>query len=144
MRIKLLRDDAIVPTRATDGSGGYDLFVPPGQDPETEQFETVWSFGLGFAVEIPDGWVGLIKDRSSVFGGGFTVLSGVIDSDYRGEVIVKLKQNRVPGLGRSVILSLSQSIAQLVVVPHWCKPIEVTDHLEPTARGTGGFGSTGR
>lgn len=120
------------------------MFVPPGQDPSIEQNETVWSFGLGFAVEIPDGWVGLIKDRSSVFNGGFTILSGVIDSDYRGQVIVKFKQHRVPRLGRSVLLAVSQSIAQLVVVPHWCKPIEVVDALTPTVRATGGFGSTGR
>jgi len=96
--------------------------------------------GTGIAVEIPPGWVGLIRDRSGIAaaGRGYTV-AGVIDSSYRGEVRIMFD--------RDMQVTDGERIAQMVVVPHFSGDVEeVTDPtvLSASARGTRGFGSTGR
>lgn len=123
--------------RATEGSAGFDLpasaeaWVKPGQ---------IVMVGTGVRVAIPKGHVGLVFIRSSVGKHGVTLSNsvGVIDSDYRGEIKLSLVNN---GPTTHHIYAGS-FIAQLVVVPFVGEAVQA-DTLDATARGEGGFGSTG-
>ena len=141
LRVKKLRKEAELPQRQTEGSAGLDLAAcidfPAKVDPgDTGVFPT------GIAVEIPQGYVGLLFSRSGQ-GVRYNVTLansvGVIDSDYRGELVVVLhnhgKKNYVVGPG--------QRIAQLVVVPAPVVQVQEAQELSPTQRGDEGFGSTG-
>jgi dUTP pyrophosphatase len=117
--------------RSTSTSGGYDLYA--------YSMENRSIIGTGIYCEIPPGWVGMVVPRSSLGAKGFKLCNtvGVIDSDYRGEILLKF-EGFVPELG--------ERVAQLVIVPCWQgsaeQMVSITD-LSSTARGTGGFGSTG-
>ena len=121
------------------GDAGYDLFaiadysIDPGQRALVD---------TGLHLEIPPGFVGLVKDRSSVASAGIHTLAGVIDSSYRGELKILMVN-----LGVSPYqISAGQKIAQLLIVPVYTEAIEFVDSLEDLSsseRGTGGFGSTG-
>lgn len=95
----------------------------------------------GLHLEIPAGFVGLIKDRSSIAAAGLHTLAGVIDSSYRGELKILLVN-----LGAAeFVIEAGQKIAQLLIVPVNVDPItfvETLDELSATERGVGGFGST--
>lgn len=98
----------------------------------------------GLHLAIPDGWVGLVKDRSSIALRGVITVAGVIDSSYRGEVKVLMRNlSDVP-----VVLEKGERIAQVLVIPHFatcdCQEVESLDELGQTDRGLAGFGSTGR
>lgn len=141
LSFKRLHPDAKLPTRATDGSAGLDLYV------HREQF---WhagelpKLGTGVAVAIPPGYVGLVIHRSSFFLRGLTVL-GVVDSDYRGEILVVPSSEG--GYSHAKLewwAHQGERIAQLLVIPcpQW-EPEEV-EELSTTLRGSRGYGSTGR
>ncbi|MDH4228749.1 MAG: dUTP diphosphatase [Nitrospirota bacterium] len=120
------------PRRAEAGAAGYDLFACGEQSGRM--------IATGIALEIPPGWVGLIRDRSGIAaaGRGFTV-AGVIDSSYRGEVKVLFD--------RDMQVEDGERVAQLVVVPHFSGAVAEVDglaELSATDRGERGFGSTGR
>lgn len=142
IKIKRLHPDAQLPTRATSGSSGYDvyalndIFLKPGQSTIAE---------LGFSVEIPEGYEIQVRSRSGLAAKQqifVTNSPGTIDSDYRGEVKVLL--TRLGTLnGPAFIISKGERVAQLVLaeVPK-SQIIEVTE-VSGTERGSGGFGSTG-
>ena len=97
----------------------------------------------GFAVAIPEGHVGIMAVRSSMGAkNGINLANGigVIDSDYRGELRVTLHNTT----DTEYTVRIGDRIAQLMVIPVACPPIEVVDELPATERGEGGFGSTGR
>lgn len=139
LRVKRLHPDAKLPTRATDGSAGWDLYALEQVTVPKDQTRLV---PTGVAVEIPTGFVGLLCMRSG-FATKFCFSMangvGVIDSDYRGPV-------KVPVRNGSWIeaVEFGDRIAQLVIVP--CPTFELVevDELSETGRGTGGFGSSGR
>lgn len=96
----------------------------------------------GVAVAIPVGWVGLVAPRSGLAARhGLTITNapGIVDSDYRGEVMATLQAT-----SEQVTVSRGDRIAQLVVVPCLTAPLVLVDELDPTDRGAAGFGSTGR
>jgi len=146
MKFKLMRPNAFVPTRATDGSAGFDLYACENVVPHRIEFGVepvgfkIYKVPLGVAVEIPKGQVGLLVLRSSLGLQGWSVPNGVgvIDSDYRGEIHALIG---TPFTGRE--LMCGARIAQLVVVPCEMSPVELVDELSETKRGAGGFGSTG-
>ncbi len=121
------------------GDAGYDLFTLADYRIEPGQRALV---NTGLYLEIPPGFVGLVKDRSSMAAAGIHTLAGVIDSSYRGELKILLVN-----LGSNAYrISPGQKIAQLLVVPVHTESIELVDSLEDlsaSARGAGGFGSTG-
>ncbi len=96
--------------------------------------------GNGVHVAIPEGMVGLVFMRSSIADVAMTNGVGVIDSDYRGQIMLKLRNTG----NATAMYSKGERIAQLVLVPFVPLPIEEVEHLPETARGDGGFGSTGR
>ena len=137
LRVQLLSPRAVPPVRAHETDAGFDLCAAhdftlgPGDG---------WRSGTGLALAIPDGWYGQILGRSSVSASGIAVLGGVIDSSYRGEVwIILANVGQVPYEIRA-----GWKIAQLVILPVPRVTVEVVDELDQTARGTGGFGSTGQ
>jgi dUTP pyrophosphatase len=137
LKCKRLHDDAQLPKRETTGAAGYDLVAV--------QSTTVPARGrakvpTGLAVEIPFGYYGRVAPRSSMSSNGVDVAAGVIDSDYRGEVIVMLVNQR----DATYVVELGDSVAQLVIEKIACPDPEWADELDSTQRGAGGFGSTGR
>lgn len=145
IKFKRLNDKAKLPTRATDGSAGLDLCWD-GRVYDTDYLEKSveldlepWKLRTGLAVQIPPGYVGIIKERSGLGSKGIQVRGGVIDSDYRGEIVVMLQAS---GNGTTTI-NPGDKIAQLVVVP-CLTDFEEVEELTPTERGEKGFGSTGR
>lgn len=142
-----------MPSRATRWSAGYDLYwsgeahISNSLEDTPHPSMTLYSddkmlVPTGWAVEIPEGHVGLLKERSSLAKQGVYVRAGVIDSDYRGEIMVLLSSGMLREYG-VVTLSPGQRIAQLLVLPcHLAESVEVPA-LSDTVRGTGGFGSTG-
>jgi|DEB19_MinimDraft_3_1074340.scaffolds.fasta_scaffold00142_6 dUTP pyrophosphatase len=140
MRFKKLTPTATTPTRGTPGAAGLDLYS------DTECLLVNYAttmVGTGVAVEIPEGYVGLVTVRSSLGKAGVSLVNavGVIDSDYRGEIMLALIYSASVG-GHYV--HRGSRIGQLVVVPAPLFDLQEVDELSETTRGTGGFGSTGR
>lgn len=142
IKVKKLRPGAQLPTYGTALSAGADLYacleepvtIAPG---ETKKIPT------GLAMEIPVGFAGLIYARSGL--GTKQGLApankvGVVDSDYRGEFMVFLHNHSA----EKRTVSHGDRVAQLVVTPVYTPGFEETDELTDTARGAGGFGSTGK
>lgn len=139
MQVKRLRPDVTVPYRATTNSAAFDIYMPESgyvsKNPKL--------FKLGFALTIPEGFVGILAPRSSTGtkqGLCLTNTVGVIDSDYRGEVMAMM--HILPGFD---ILSFTKDarLIQLMVIPIYTGHIEVvTGELDSSDRGSGGFGST--
>lgn len=142
MRIKKLNDKAIIPTYGSEYSAGADLYACVNGDVKIGAGETAF-IPTGLAVEIPVGYVGLVYARSGLASKkGLAPANkvGVIDSDYRGEVIVALYNQSAEGR----IVAYGERIAQMVIAPFVQADFEVSDTLDDTARGDGGFGSTGK
>lgn len=121
------------------GDAGYDLYAIADYSLEPGQRALV---NTGLHLEIPAGFVGLVKDRSSVAAAGIHTLAGVIDSPYRGELKILL----VNLSDSPYQIRPGQKIAQLLVVPVHTEAIEFVESLEALSaseRGAGGFGSTG-
>ena len=140
IKIKLLDENAIVPTRATPDSAGVDLYALAGA--EIPAGETVLVH-TGIALAIPEGYAGFIYARSGLArkkGLAPANKVGVIDADYRGEIMVAL-HNHSKETG---YIETGERVAQLVVAPFLPIEFSLTDTLSQTERGDGGFGSTGR
>lgn len=141
VKIKKLTEKAIVPTYGTPFSAGADLYNAE-EDPITVAPGETRIVHTGLSFEIPDGCVGLIFARSGLAtkrGLAPANKVGVIDSDYRGEVMVSLfNQSREPQT-----VEYGERIAQLAIVPFIKAEFEASDELSETVRGCGGFGSTG-
>ena len=150
LKIKKLHPDAVEPRYVTPGAACFDLhYLPSLSQAVVMVFPgEAACFRTGLAFEIPEGHVMLVFSRS---GQGFNQdirLSncvGVIDSDYRGEVMVKLRNDQESQDEGASVTSIhpGDRIAQAMIVPIPKVEIEVVDDLSSTARGTGGFGSTG-
>jgi dUTP pyrophosphatase len=144
IKVKKNHPKATIPVYATDGSACFDLHAVDCGDQSPVLAGGATAFRTGLSFEIPNGYAMLIFSRS---GHGFknsTRLSncvGVIDSDYRGEVAVKLHGDSM----QADILRVSEGdrIAQAMVIPVIPIAFQEVDYLPITKRGVGGFGSTG-
>lgn len=142
VRFKKLNEKAIVPTYGSAFSAGADLYACLEENLNIEAGETVL-VKTGLAMEIPEGYAGLIYARSGLAtkkGLAPANKVGVIDSDYRGEIMVALHNHSKT----SQQIEPQERIAQLVITPFLQADFEEVQTLEETERGTGGFGSTGR
>lgn len=138
-----INENATEPTRGSDGAAGYDLYACE-EDPivvfmpgETRTVHT------GIKVAIPHGYFGAIFARSGLackHGLRPANCVGVIDEDYRGEIMVCLRNDSNQSQG----MSGKERIAQIVFIPYGTVTFNQVSSLDETARGTGGFGSTGR
>ena len=142
VKIKKLSERARIPQYGSDFAAGADLYALTDGPVTVSPSETVM-IKTGIALEIPEGYAGLIYARSGLASKkGLAPANkvGVVDSDYRGEIMVALHNHSSEP--RSV--EDGERIAQLVVTPFLRVDFEEAETLEETARGEGGFGSTGR
>jgi len=133
VKIKKLHPNAVIPKYAKPGDAGLDL-TAIGIEEKGRHI----TYHTGLAMEIPQGYVGLLFPRSSVYK-TYQILSncvGVIDSGYRGEVMMKFTSSREQYV-------IGSKIGQLIIMPYPQIQFEEVDHLSDTERGTGGYGSTG-
>ncbi|MEY2664758.1 MAG: hypothetical protein RIT04_566 [Candidatus Parcubacteria bacterium] len=138
LHAKKLHPDARIPSFAHVGDAGLDLYTPetislaPGERK---------SISTGIALEIPEGYVGLIWDKSGLsHKHGIKTLGGVIDSGYRGEIgvgVVNLSDE-------TYVFEKGHKVCQLLIQPVAHPEIVEVADLSETARGVGGFGSTGK
>ena len=142
VRFKKLNDRAKAPAYGSEFAAGADLYAVDDGDFTIEPGQT-YPVHTGIAVEIPNGYVGLVFARSGLAtkrGLAPANKVGVIDSDYRGEIIVALRnESDVPQT-----VSSGDRVAQMVIVPYLAAEYEEAGELSDTVRGEGGFGSTGK
>ena len=138
VKIKKLHKDAVTPRYAKDGDAGLDLTAT-----------RVWSdddgnvcYGTGLAFEIPRGHVGLLFPRSSNAKKDLILSNsvGVLDSNYRGEVMLKFKPQKQGGK----MYEVGERIGQIIIMPYPQIEFKEVEELSETNRGDGGFGSTGK
>ncbi|MCS7295372.1 MAG: dUTP diphosphatase [Chloroflexota bacterium] len=140
IRVQLLRAGARVPSRATEGSSGFDLYACTG-GAEIEVTQVPVLIPTGIAIEAPPGLDVQVRPRSGLARLGVIAAFGTIDADYRGEVLVTLYTTSA---GIRHVVRDGDRIAQLVVSRLEPVRFEVADALAATARGAAGHGSTGR
>ncbi len=142
VRFKKLSDKATTPVYAYDGDAGLDLTAVSVNSEINECGQFVIVYHTGLALEIPKGYVGLIFPRSSIAKKSLTLTNcvAVIDSNYRGEILLKFKNTT--GDSVPAVYPIGAKIAQLVIMPHPIVNLIESDELSSTERGEGGFGSS--
>jgi len=139
MKVKIMKLDAgaKIPRYAKSGDAGMDLYAV------SQKFDDHgnYVFGTGLAMEIPEGYVGLIFPRSSIAKTSHSLRNavGVIDSGYRGEIMMKYDINTI----NSPVYEVGDRIAQIIILPYPQIEFEEVFELSKTQRGKGGFGSSG-
>ena len=139
MDIKALHPNFVMPIKATDKAGAFDIHMPEGG----MAFSTTIFTPLGFAASVPEGHVALLLPRSGAGANHGLELNntcGVIDSDYRGEWKAALRTKS----GDNFYWKAGDRIIQFLIVPIANVTLNLVSDLDETARGTGGFGSTGK
>lgn len=142
IRVKKLRENAILPTYGSAEAAGADLYACIEAPVTVQPGETVW-IPTGLAMEVPVGCAGLVYARSGMAckrGLAPANKVGVIDSDYRGEITVVLHNHGA----EPQTISCGERIAQLIITPVITPGFMEADELSDTSRGVGGFGSTGK
>lgn len=143
IKFKKLNENAVVPKRGSDYAAGYDLYACTGVKGGVK----IWGgethkINTGISMAIPDGYFGAIFARSGLATkNGLRPANcvGVIDSDYRGEIIVALHNDS----DSEYTVRDGERIAQLVIMPYLAVDFVESDTLDETDRGSSGFGSTG-
>jgi dUTP pyrophosphatase len=141
VRIKKLDERAVVPSYGSEYAAGFDLYSVLDEDVTIKSGET-YLVHTGLAMEIPVGFAGMIFARSGLAtkkGLAPANKVGVVDSDYRGEVMVALHNHSL----EDRTISHGERIAQMVIMPFYKAEFLKVEELNDTDRGTGGFGSTG-
>ena len=146
----MLDEGAVMPTRAHPWDAGLDLYAPYDVSVPRNYVYVRCDAGpfeienaiidTGVHVEIPEGYVGLIKSKSGLNVKHGLTAEGVIDAHYTGSIVVKLYNHT----DETYHFKAGDKIAQLVILPCVLPPLELVDSLEETDRGDNGFGSTGR
>jgi dUTP pyrophosphatase len=160
LKFKMLVPEARMPVRAKSGDAGLDLVAtsanPVDSGNEEGEMYSFIEYGTGLAVEIPEGYVGLLFPRSSVSKTCMLLANavGVVDAGYRGEIKLRFK---LDGLGallvtthstetdpKPAVYKVGDKIGQLVIMPVMLPTPELAEELSTSERGEGGFGSTGQ
>lgn len=139
--IKKLKENATIPTYGSENAAGADLYACLDAPLTLESGET-FLVPTGLSMSLPEGYAGLIYARSGLASKkGLAPANkvGVVDSDYRGEVMVALHNHSKV----AATIEPNERIAQLVITPYIAASFALVDELDETKRGTGGFGSTG-
>ena len=137
IKIKKLKENAKLPSYAHPGDVGMDLYSM-----ETVTIEPMghYRFWHGFAMEFPEGYAAIIKDKSSISKAKLTQIGGVFDAGYRGEY-----NTHLVNLGdEPYTVEEGDKVSQVIIVPIVIAELEETDTLSESARGEGAFGSTGK
>ena len=140
VKIKKLKENAVIPQYAKDGDAGMDLIAT---EIISENSSTI-TYGTGLAMEIPEGFVGLVFPRSSIRKYDLSLSNsvGVIDSGYRGEIQATF--NKINHhITRKEDYKIGDRICQIMIIPFPKVLFREVEELSNTERGEGGFGSTG-
>lgn len=139
VKIKKLHPDAVIPTYAKSGDAGMDFVATKVISEETYSI----TYGTDIAMEIPEGFVGLVFPRSSIrkYELNLSNSVGVIDSGYRGELQATFRKTHGDS---SETYNVGDKIFQMIIIPYPQIQFEETDELSDTERGEGGFGSSGK
>jgi len=139
VKIKKIHPDAVIPSYAKNGDAGMDLVATSIISEEVFQI----TYGLGIALEISEGFVGLVFPRSSIRKTDLSLTNcvGVVDSGYRGELQATFRKHR--GVV-STSYAVGDRVCQLMIIPHPTIEFNEVNELSNTERGEGGFGSTGK
>lgn len=142
VKIKKLHPNAVKPKYAKESDAGMDLVATEIISETPSQI----TYGIGLAMEIPDGMVGLIFPRSSIRKTRLQLSNsvGVIDSGYRGELQATFNKITTTIENQKNDYKVGDRIAQIIIVPHPIIQIVEVDELSESSRGIGGFGSTGK
>lgn len=147
IKVKKLHEDAKMPYKACLGDAGWDLFVHSKSYDENDNVV----YGCGLAMEIPEGYVGLVFPRSSNSKKALLLSNsvGVIDSGYRGEIMAKFRKTYVEKYGipmhdESSEYEIGDRFCQLIIMPFPAIDFEEADELSQSERGTQGYGGSGR
>jgi dUTP pyrophosphatase len=142
VKIKKLSENAVIPTYAKEGDAGMDVVATRIIN---ETLDSI-TYGTDIALEIPEGFVGLVFPRSSIRKTHLHLSNsvGVIDSGYRGELQATFK--KIQGISNNALdnYKVGDRIFQLMVIPHPTIQFIEVNELSNTERGEGGFGSTGK
>ena len=138
VKIKKLHPSAVIPKYAKPGDAGMDLTATKIDISDIYNL----TYHTGIAIEIPEGYVGLLFPRSSVYKTGMKLTNsvGVIDSGYRGEIMFKYSRNLD---SKKHTYEPGERVGQLIIIAYPCVEFEEVDNLTDTDRAGGGFGSTG-
>ena len=139
VKIKRLHKDAVIPSYSRQGDAGMDLVAT---SKFYDDFDNV-CYGTGLAIEIPEGYVGLLFPRSSISKTDLTLRNsvGIIDSGYRGEITFKFNNILMSSCEP---YNVKERIGQLIIIPYPTIEFEEVEELSTTERGAQGFGSTGK
>lgn len=142
LKVKRLHPDAKVPTRATAGAAGYDLYAI--ETVEISDMATLVRTGL--SIQLPPGYEAQIRPRSGLAKKGLDICNspGTIDSDYTGEIGILMSYRPYLSSKGVFIINAGDRVAQMVISKYELFPFELVDELDQTTRGAGGFGSTGK
>lgn len=142
VKIKKLHSDAIIPKYAKEGDAGMDLVATSIISETPSQI----TYGLGIALEIPEGFVGLVFPRSSIRKTRLQLSNsvGVIDSGYRGELQATFNKITTTIENQKNDYKVGDRVCQIMIIPHPIVELLEVDELSDTDRGEGGFGSTGK
>lgn len=142
VKFKKLSDKAVTPTYAYDGDAGLDLTATNIHSEVNECGQFVLVYHTDLSIEIPKGYVGLVFPRSSIAKKSLVLTNcvGVIDSNYRGEILAKFKNTT--GDSVPAVYPIGAKIAQLIIMPYPTINLVESNELSDTDRGTGGFGSS--
>jgi len=163
VKIKKLDPNAVVPVYAKPGDAGLDL-TSTSRTVVSSYEEDYIEYGTGLAVEIPEGYVGLVFPRSSISKKEMSLANsvGVIDSGYRGEIKLRFKAEifhdgvvkeetdsityALPFGGDTYlnVYAVGDKVGQLIIMPYPQVTLQEVEELSDTSRGDGGFGSTGK
>ncbi len=138
LKVKLLSDKAFVPTRAHETDAGLDFYATEDVEIHLNRLGLVYT---NVAIALPKQTVGLMLDRGSMSKNGLTVVGGVFDEEYRGEVIIGLA-NVANTVGYTI--KRGDKVAQLVIMPILTPEVELVEMLDDTNRGEKRWGSSGR
>lgn len=138
IRIKKLNKNAVIPSYSKVGDAGLDLTAI---SEEWNEDNSIVTYGTGLAVEIPEGYVGLIYPRSSIYKTTLHLANnvGIIDSNYRGELLLKFRY-----LEEGIVYDIGDRIGQLIIIPYPQIEFEEAEELSESNRGNKGFGSSGK
>lgn len=138
LKIKRLTTSAKIPDIAYTSDAGFDLYADEDVTLEREAWRAIKT---GIAMEIPEGYVGLIWEKSGLaIKGGLKTLGGVIDASFRGEVMVGMMNHS----GKPYVFKAGDKVAQMLIQKVEHPKFEVVDELDSTNRGDKGFGSSGK
>lgn len=139
VKIKKLHPDAVVSKYSKRGDAGLDLTVT-----EIAEYNEYFETKFGIAIEIPEGYVGLMFPRSSITTTNLILKNsvGVIDSGFRGQLLARFKRVEFEDGTGNTVYKIGDRAAQLIIMPIPYIDLEEVEELSETDRGEGGFGST--